>query len=462
MSTPHAAQNSRRRDSVREIIGPLDREVEGIAYDSRRVQKNGLFVALRGAHGDGHQFIEQAIERGASVIVTERPESAFPRHLPRGREHPRRSGRSCVHLFRTTSAAAEDGRRHRDERQDDDHLSAQAHLRKRRAALRVDRHRPLRNRRARSAGDAHHAGVARPSGTCSRKWWTPAARPRPWKSPRTRSRRTARADCEWDVAVFTNLTQDHLDFHGTMENYFEAKAQLFTGLTDQPNKKPATAVINLDDRYGETTGRPARATTVPVDHLRDERARRFSRLELSRGVWRHILSARCPGQELPRARAAHRPLQRLELARGARRRQFVRHRVCATRFSAWPNPRRCPADSRRSRRNASSRSSSITRTPTMRCSTSSRPCANSVRSRLIVVFGAAAIATNRSARSWAGSPIRTPTTASSLPIIRGRKIRSRSSPTSRKDFARTITRPSPIARKRSHAPSRSPSRATSS
>ena len=32
---------------------------------------------------------------------------------------------------------------------------------------------------------------------------------------------------EWDVAVFTNLTQDHLDFHGTMENYFEAKAKLF-------------------------------------------------------------------------------------------------------------------------------------------------------------------------------------------------------------------------------------------
>ena len=56
---------------------------------------------------------------------------------------------------------------------------------------------------------------------------------------------------EWDVAVFTNLTQDHLDFHQTMENYFESKARLFTGLKDQPNKKQATAVINIDDRYGE-------------------------------------------------------------------------------------------------------------------------------------------------------------------------------------------------------------------
>ena len=48
---------------ARQVIGPLDRSVESIAYDSRRVQKNGLFVALRGEKTDGHQFIEQAIEK---------------------------------------------------------------------------------------------------------------------------------------------------------------------------------------------------------------------------------------------------------------------------------------------------------------------------------------------------------------------------------------------------------------
>ena len=57
--------------SPRQIIGPLDRVVEGIAYDSRRVQRNFLFIALRGEKSDGHQFIEQAIEKGASVVVTE-------------------------------------------------------------------------------------------------------------------------------------------------------------------------------------------------------------------------------------------------------------------------------------------------------------------------------------------------------------------------------------------------------
>src|SRR5438270_978095 len=60
--------------SVRQVIGSLDRNVESIAYDSRRVQRNGLFVALRGEKNDGHAFIGQAIEKGAIAIVAEREE----------------------------------------------------------------------------------------------------------------------------------------------------------------------------------------------------------------------------------------------------------------------------------------------------------------------------------------------------------------------------------------------------
>ena len=58
---------------VQEVLGPLDREVDGIFYDSRRVQKNGLYVAVRGAQHDGHKFTEQAIERGASGESAEAP-----------------------------------------------------------------------------------------------------------------------------------------------------------------------------------------------------------------------------------------------------------------------------------------------------------------------------------------------------------------------------------------------------
>src|ERR1041385_9471471 len=61
--------------AVRQIAGPLDRKVDGIAYDSGRVQRNGIFVALRGKKNDGHNFIGQAIEKGASVIVSEHAEA---------------------------------------------------------------------------------------------------------------------------------------------------------------------------------------------------------------------------------------------------------------------------------------------------------------------------------------------------------------------------------------------------
>jgi len=50
------------------------------------------------------------------------------------------------------------------------------------------------------------------------------------------------------AAVFTNLTQDHLDFHETMEDYFQAKRLLFAPAV--PAAKPGVAVVNVDDRYG--------------------------------------------------------------------------------------------------------------------------------------------------------------------------------------------------------------------
>ena len=52
----------------------------------------------------------------------------------------------------------------------------------------------------------------------------------------------------YDVAIFTNLTRDHLDYHVTMEKYFESKALLFQGSGTEP---PRAAVINVDDEYGQ-------------------------------------------------------------------------------------------------------------------------------------------------------------------------------------------------------------------
>ncbi|HJU04454.1 MAG TPA: UDP-N-acetylmuramoyl-L-alanyl-D-glutamate--2,6-diaminopimelate ligase [Nitrospiraceae bacterium] len=70
------------------------------------------------------------------------------------------------------------------------------------------------------------------------------------------------AGCEFDAAVFTNLTQDHLDFHADLEEYFQAKLRLFTGLSPAGAKTgPKRAIVNVDDPRGE---RVAQASRVPV------------------------------------------------------------------------------------------------------------------------------------------------------------------------------------------------------
>jgi len=70
---------------------------------------------------------------------------------------------------------------------------------------------------------------------------------------------------EFDTAVFTNLTQDHLDFHGDMESYFAAKARLFESLgrsyLDRPKAGPKAALLNADDPY---SSRLASLTRAPV------------------------------------------------------------------------------------------------------------------------------------------------------------------------------------------------------
>src|SRR5256885_6157947 len=65
----------------------------------------------------------------------------------------------------------------------------------------------------------------------------------------------------YDVAVFTNLTRDHLDYHKDMESYFAAKRMLFHGSGARP---PRVAVINHDDEYGNALMSVSRKTSEQV------------------------------------------------------------------------------------------------------------------------------------------------------------------------------------------------------
>src|SRR5712675_227392 len=234
---------------VRQVFGSVDRPVENIAYDSRRVQRHTMFVALRGEKADGHQFIGHAIDKGASVIVAER-EQKDPRV-------------TCLLVENTRTALVDFSATFYGHPERKLKLAAVTGTNGKTTTTFLIKH-ICENSGSRCGliGTVRYEIGER---------ILPAIRTTPESLDlQELLAQIANAGCkaaamevsshalaqertrgiEWNVAVFTNLTQDHLDFHGTMENYFEAKAALFTGLAEQKSKTNATAVINLDDRYG--------------------------------------------------------------------------------------------------------------------------------------------------------------------------------------------------------------------
>ncbi|HEX7629139.1 MAG TPA: Mur ligase family protein, partial [Candidatus Methylomirabilis sp.] len=213
-----------------QVLGPAEAEIAGVEHDSRKVVPGSLFVCIRGFRQDGHSFIADAAGRGApAVVVQEDPRTL---RVPPG----------------LTVVRAEDSR------------ATLAHL-----AARFFDH-PSRRLRLiaitgtngktttaylveailRAAG--HRVGLL---GTIEYRCGAmtfPGERTTPESSDLQRLLARMRdlgawgavmevsshslmldrvAGCEFDVAVFTNLTQDHLDFHQSMERYAEAKARLF-------------------------------------------------------------------------------------------------------------------------------------------------------------------------------------------------------------------------------------------
>jgi UDP-N-acetylmuramoyl-L-alanyl-D-glutamate--2,6-diaminopimelate ligase len=239
-----------RAIAPRRVIGGLDREVESIAYDSRRVQRNSLFVALRGEKSDGHNFIDQTIEKGAGVIVAER-EISSPRATCLVVENTRLALADLAAAFfgnpsRKLKMAAVTGTNGK---------TTTTFLLKHiceRAGLPCGLIGTVRYeigerllpavRTTPEALDVQELLAQILNAGCRAAVMEVSSHA--LAQERTRG-------IEWDVAIFTNLTQDHLDFHGTMENYFEAKAKLFESLISQARKKRAIAVINIDDRYGQ-------------------------------------------------------------------------------------------------------------------------------------------------------------------------------------------------------------------
>ena len=231
-----------------EVQGAVDLTITGIADDSRRVGQGTLFICLSGHKTDGHQYIQQAYQSGAAAVLVERDVSppmgitvvkvtdtrkAMQVLTPFFYDYPSRSMRfigvtgtngktTTTHLIRSILLQAGYGVG----------LIGTIHV------LINDQVRPVRNTTPdvvelqEILADMAAAGVN-------------------YVVMEVSSHALALdriAGCEFDVAVFTNLTQDHLDFHGTLDQYLQAKAKLFSSLgSGQSAKTGKYAIINTDD-----------------------------------------------------------------------------------------------------------------------------------------------------------------------------------------------------------------------
>ncbi|MFZ1160219.1 MAG: UDP-N-acetylmuramoyl-L-alanyl-D-glutamate--2,6-diaminopimelate ligase [Candidatus Sulfotelmatobacter sp.] len=223
-------------------------DVSSVEYDSRRVKPGCLFVAMRGETSDGNRFIDNAIQSGAVAVVTDSP-AEKPREgvawalVPHGRRALARisanfykkpaeriavtgitgtNGKSTT-AFLVESILAAAGRK-----------SALIGTVEYRVAGKI-LPAPHTTPEALELNRILHEALAQGASEAVMEVSSHAlAQERVYGVP-------------FDVAVFTNLTRDHLDYHVTMEQYFAAKRVLFEGCgTDAPR----AAVTNLDDEYG--------------------------------------------------------------------------------------------------------------------------------------------------------------------------------------------------------------------
>ena len=158
-------------------------------------------------------------------------------------ERPRRDAGRRRRVLRRPVPRARGRRGHRHERQDDDGVPPRGRSSTRpggRPALLTNIERRIGGEPA--ADGPQHARVDRPAAAASARCSTPATGRVRWRRRRSRRRKGRLAGTRFAVLVFTNLTQDHLDFHGTMEEYFAAKRALF--------EQAERAVVNVGDEWG--------------------------------------------------------------------------------------------------------------------------------------------------------------------------------------------------------------------
>ena len=264
-----------------QVSGVLSGEVTAICYDSRNCEKDSLFVAVSGRELDGHAYIKEAVDRGAKFVVHEKDYSPPPGvtsiRVPNSRAilgvlgknfYNDPSSRLCLigvtgtngkttvtYLLEAILKAAgfsvgivgTVNYRFNNKELPAPHTTPESYELQRIFRFMVDQ------------GVTHVVMEV--------------------SSHALDLRRVD--ECSFDMGIFTNLSQDHLDYHETLENYFQAKKRFFTEIIPAGKKNYAyRMIINGDDPWGQRLVAEAGATlpyrTFCIDNKCNITAERYS------------------------------------------------------------------------------------------------------------------------------------------------------------------------------------------
>jgi UDP-N-acetylmuramyl-tripeptide synthetase len=241
-------------ESITAAPSSTDPEVTAVCYDSRRVIPGAVFVAIEGFSVDGHRFIPDAVNRGAAAVVCTKPTTA---------------GAMVIRVADTRKVLAQLARRFYGEPAE--HLTlvgvtgtsgktTVTYLLER--ILEKAGHRPgvIGTVNFRYAGRSFPNPVTTPESLDLQhilRQMVDSGATHAVMEVSSHALDLHRVDgCRFDVAVFTNLSHDHLDYHGDMEGYWHTKRKLFSDyLKAADSRTPVRAVINTADSRGKELAR---------------------------------------------------------------------------------------------------------------------------------------------------------------------------------------------------------------
>lgn len=231
---------------IKTIIGETQRDIKGIAYNSKNVKKDFLFTAIRGLEVDGHNFIYEAIKNGAEVVILEDLRELYGKTGILVSNSRRALSKISSNFYEDPSSEIQlIGVTGTNGKTTTTYL-LESILKK--AGFKTG---VIGTINYRYGGKVEHSSNTTPESLdlqrILREMKNEGVSHVIMEVSSHGLDLDRVSDCHFDCAIFTNITQDHLDYHKSFQRYFESKRRLFSEFLMKSNKNQKFALINQDD-----------------------------------------------------------------------------------------------------------------------------------------------------------------------------------------------------------------------